>query len=54
MSGITYIKGDATCPQAKGVKIICPVCNDVGGWGNGFVLVITRRWSSQRQSIAAG
>lgn len=32
---ITYIKGDATCPQAKGVKIICHVCNDLGGWGKG-------------------
>jgi O-acetyl-ADP-ribose deacetylase (regulator of RNase III) len=44
MSGITYIKGDATCPQAKGVKIICHICNDLGGWGKGFVLAISRRW----------
>jgi O-acetyl-ADP-ribose deacetylase (regulator of RNase III) len=45
MSGITYLKGDATCPQAKGVKIICHVCNDIGGWGKGFVLAISRRWA---------
>ncbi len=44
MSGITYLKGDATCPQAKGVKLICHVCNDIGGWGRGFVLAISRRW----------
>lgn len=44
MSAITYLKGDATCPQAKGPKIICHVCNDVGGWGKGFVLAISRRW----------
>ena len=44
MAGITYLKGDATCPQAKGVKIICHVCNDLGGWGKGFVLAISRRW----------
>ena len=31
MSGITYLKGDATCPQAKGSKLICHVYNDVGG-----------------------
>jgi O-acetyl-ADP-ribose deacetylase (regulator of RNase III) len=45
MAGIVYIKGDATCPQAKGVKVICHVCNDIGGWGKGFVLAISRRWA---------
>jgi O-acetyl-ADP-ribose deacetylase (regulator of RNase III) len=44
MSGITYRKGDATCPQAKGIKIICHVCNDIGGWGKGFVIAISKRW----------
>lgn len=44
MNEITYIKGDATCPQAKGIKIICHVCNDIGGWGKGFVLAVSRRW----------
>ena len=44
MSGITYIKGDATCPQAKGVKLICHICNDIGGWGKGFVLALSKRW----------
>jgi O-acetyl-ADP-ribose deacetylase (regulator of RNase III) len=44
MTGIVYIKGDATCPQVKGVKIICHVCNDIGGWGRGFVLAVSSRW----------
>ncbi|MFD6420806.1 macro domain-containing protein [Streptomyces sp. NPDC060198] len=44
MSGITYLKGDATAPQAKGVKLIVHVCNDLGGWGKGFVLALSRRW----------
>jgi O-acetyl-ADP-ribose deacetylase (regulator of RNase III) len=44
MNRITYVKGDATCPQAKGVKIICHVCNDIGGWGKGFVLALSKRW----------
>lgn len=44
MTRIEYIKGDATCPQAKGIKIICHVCNDIGGWGKGFVLAISKRW----------
>lgn len=44
MSSITYMKGDATSPQAKGTKLICHVCNDIGGWGRGFVLALSRRW----------
>lgn len=44
MGGITYLKGDATCPQAKGTKIICHVCNDIGGWGKGFVVALSKRW----------
>lgn len=43
---ITYLKGDATCPQARGPKVIAHVCNDIGGWGRGFVLSISARWSA--------
>lgn len=42
--GIQYLKGDATNPQAKGNKIIAHICNDIGGWGKGFVLAISKRW----------
>lgn len=42
--GINYIKGDATSPQSKGNKIIAHICNDLGGWGKGFVLAISHRW----------
>ncbi|MET7397262.1 macro domain-containing protein [Dactylosporangium sp. NPDC005572] len=41
---ISYVRGDATNPQAAGPKIIAHVCNDLGGWGKGFVLAISRRW----------
>jgi O-acetyl-ADP-ribose deacetylase (regulator of RNase III) len=44
MSGILYIRGDATVPSVKGVKMIAHVCNDIGGWGKGFVLALSRRW----------
>ncbi|RXE57538.1 macro domain-containing protein [Acetivibrio mesophilus] len=44
MQEINYIKGDATAPISKGEKIICHICNDIGGWGKGFVLAISRRW----------
>ncbi|MFF1924330.1 macro domain-containing protein [Streptomyces sp. NPDC058221] len=44
MSEITYVVGDATSPHGKGVKLIVHVCNDLGGWGKGFVLALSRRW----------
>ncbi|MGW7402296.1 macro domain-containing protein [Streptomyces sp. NPDC054833] len=44
MSEITYVRGDATVPSGKGVKVIAHVCNDIGGWGKGFVLALSRRW----------
>jgi len=53
MNAIRYLKGDATCPQAKGVKIICHVCNDIGGWGKGFVLAISHRWKQPEAKYRA-
>ncbi len=47
---ITYPKGDATQPQAKGNKIIAHVCNDLGGWEKGFVVAISRRWPEPEKS----
>ncbi|WP_372366761.1 macro domain-containing protein [Candidatus Uabimicrobium sp. HlEnr_7] len=44
MNKINYLKGDATSPQSTGNKIICHICNDVGGWGKGFVLAISKKW----------
>ncbi|MGW3510409.1 macro domain-containing protein [Streptomyces sp. NPDC000994] len=43
MPEITYIRGDATAPSAEGVKVIAHVCNDIGGWGRGFVQALSRR-----------
>ncbi|WP_370415847.1 Appr-1-p processing protein [Streptomyces fradiae] len=44
MNAIEYVRGDATAPRGKGVKIVAHVCNDLGGWGKGFVLAVSRRW----------
>jgi O-acetyl-ADP-ribose deacetylase (regulator of RNase III) len=42
---ITYLVGDATQPAGKGEPmIIAHVCNDIGGWGRGFVLSLTQRY----------
>jgi O-acetyl-ADP-ribose deacetylase (regulator of RNase III) len=46
MSDIHYLKGDATSPQAAGTKIIAHICNDQGGWGKGFVLAISKHWTT--------
>ena len=45
---IQYLIGDATQPTGDGNKIIAHVCNDVGAWGNGFVLAISKRWIRPR------
>ncbi|GAA2744964.1 macro domain-containing protein [Kitasatospora cinereorecta] len=42
---VEYVQGDATAPQGKGVKIVAHVCNDLGGWGKGFVVAVSRRWA---------
>lgn len=44
MAEIRYIHGDATAPDTDGPAIIVHVCNDVGGWGRGFVVAISTRW----------
>lgn len=46
---IEYIKGDATNPIGKGNKIIAHICNDIGGWGKGFVLAISKKWKLPEQ-----
>ncbi|WP_420036796.1 macro domain-containing protein [Streptomyces sp. cg28] len=50
MSEITYVRGDATAPSAKGPRLIVHVCNDIGGWGKGFVLALSRRWPEPEQA----
>lgn len=42
---IIYLKGDATTPSGQGNKIIAHICNDIGAWGKGFVLAVSKRWS---------
>lgn len=41
---IEYLIGDATAPAIAGMKIIVHVCNDIGGWGRGFVLALSKKW----------
>ena len=60
MKTISYVKGDATQPQGEGNKIIAHVCNDIGRWGKGFVLSLSKcspkpeqafhQWFAERQN----
>jgi O-acetyl-ADP-ribose deacetylase (regulator of RNase III) len=50
---ITYVAGDATTPLGGGVKVITHVCNDLGGWGKGFVLALSGRWPEPEAAYRA-
>lgn len=41
---LTIKLGDATRPDAGGDRYILHVCNDIGGWGSGFVISVSKRW----------
>ena len=53
MTSIQYTQGDATQPIAAGNKIIAHVCNDIGGWGRGFVVAISKRWPQPEEDYRA-
>jgi len=46
---MTITKGDATCPQGRGTKIITHIVNDSGKWGKGFVMALSNRWPETRK-----
>jgi len=46
---ITYRKGDATDPIGSGIKLIVHVCNNIGAWGAGFVLAVSKKWHTPEQ-----
>jgi O-acetyl-ADP-ribose deacetylase (regulator of RNase III) len=43
-TAVRYVEGDATAPEGPGTKIIAHCCNNVGVWGAGFVMALSRRW----------
>lgn len=50
LKDILYIKGDATRPEGLGNRIIVHVCNDIGGWGKGFVSALSQRWKEPEKA----
>ncbi len=41
---ILYCIGDATEPESDQPIVIVHVCNDIGAWGRGFVLALSRHY----------
>lgn len=39
----------ATAPQGARPQVIVHVCNDVGAWGKGFELTVSKRWPALEQ-----
>ena len=48
--GLKSVTGDATRPEGAGPKVIVHVCNDVGGWGAGFVVALSKRWKAPEEA----
>ena len=56
MKPIKYVVGDATKPNPdyfNPTKLIIHCCNDIGGWGRGFVIAISRRWKQPEEYYRA-
>jgi O-acetyl-ADP-ribose deacetylase (regulator of RNase III) len=53
MTKINYVIGDATAPQGDGKKLIRHVCNNVGAWGAGFVLALSKKWKQPEKTYLA-
>ncbi len=47
---INYVKGDATSPQGTSPRVLVHVCNDLGAWGKGFVVAVSKKWPAPEQS----
>ena len=50
---IEYVIGDATDPQGDGKKLIVHVCNNVGAWGAGFVMALSKKWKAPEKVYRA-
>lgn len=46
---LRYKEGDATIPVSAGHRLIIHICNDIGGWGRGFVVALSKRWKKPEE-----
>ncbi len=52
VGSLGFRHGDATQPVRR-PAVLVHVCNDVGGWGAGFVLAISKRWKAPEREYRA-
>ena len=50
MAKLTYLVGDALSPVGEGHKFIPHVVNNRHGWGKGFVVALSAKWSKPQLS----
>jgi O-acetyl-ADP-ribose deacetylase (regulator of RNase III) len=50
---LRYINGDVLKPIADGPKIICHCVNDIGKWGKGFVVQLSKVYPMAEQEYRA-
>lgn len=50
---VRYVEGDATAPGGTGTRVIAHCCNNVGVWGAGFVMALSRRWERPEREYRA-
>jgi hypothetical protein len=53
---LRIVEGDATSPQTTHEKEVCIIphcCNDLGAWGAGFVLALSRKWKDPEEIYKA-
>lgn len=50
MAELRYVIGDATEPIGDGPKVIPHITNNIGAWGAGFVLALSKKWPRVRQA----
>lgn len=46
---LKYVQGDATLPRGGGHRMLIHCCNDVGAWGAGFVVALSKRWKKPEE-----
>lgn len=41
---LTHVMGDATRPEGEGPRLLVHICNDIGAWGRGFVVALSKAY----------
>ena len=47
---LKYVVGDATMPKGSRMRYVIHICNNIGAWGSGFVVALSKKWPKAEQS----